>query len=219
MHPTFDEESQLAQSQFAHLKTTQPSTTASGITPGRALFDPAPPEDSPAVLDRPQRTRKPSARKAEASQSQPATSKSKGKGPANPTVKKPSGKNPGNASVATASSKYWITQRGTNSYYNHNSNAGYRYRHGGREHRRHQPRRPPQRRLRGRRERLCQPSDYRLGRRLCRPRHHAPLEPTNQITPQSNSRNSSVCLGNSGKIDSDNRATVCRSATGGRRPR
>jgi hypothetical protein len=83
MHPALDEESQLAPSQFAHLKTIQPSTTTSvsksmcslydllntlsqGITPGRALFDQAPSAEPPVVLNRSQRTRKPSARKAEA---------------------------------------------------------------------------------------------------------------------------------------------------------
>lgn len=78
--------SQLAPSQFAYLKTIEPQTTTSvsqyaclsrrllisllqGITPGRALLDPPSRDRSPPVLQRSQRVRKPSARKAEACES------------------------------------------------------------------------------------------------------------------------------------------------------
>ncbi|KAF8597529.1 hypothetical protein BDV93DRAFT_596573 [Ceratobasidium sp. AG-I] len=86
MSPVAEDASQLAPSQFAHLKTTQPTTTASGVTPGRALLDTPSPDNSTPVLERFQRSRKPSARKAEASQSQSSTLKHKGKGRAAVTV-------------------------------------------------------------------------------------------------------------------------------------
>ncbi|KAG9085004.1 hypothetical protein FRC06_003773, partial [Ceratobasidium sp. 370] len=71
MPPSSDEETQHIRtpSQFAHLKTTKPLTTASGVTPGRAIFDTPSPNHSPSpVLERSQRSRKPSSKKAQASQ-------------------------------------------------------------------------------------------------------------------------------------------------------
>ncbi|KAG8700488.1 hypothetical protein FRC08_004666 [Ceratobasidium sp. 394] len=77
-----DEETQHTRtpSQFAHLKPTEPLTTASGITPGRAVFDTPSPNRSPSpVLERSQRSRKPSSKKAEASQQNTTTSNPKPK--------------------------------------------------------------------------------------------------------------------------------------------
>ncbi|KAG8713805.1 hypothetical protein FRC08_012779 [Ceratobasidium sp. 394] len=69
-----------APSRFAHLKNTEPSTTASGVIPGQAAFDTPLPDQSPSPeLIRSQRTRKPTTKKLEASQSQASSSKSKSK--------------------------------------------------------------------------------------------------------------------------------------------
>ncbi|KAF8596469.1 hypothetical protein BDV93DRAFT_571914 [Ceratobasidium sp. AG-I] len=103
MSPAPDQTSQLAPSQFAHFKTVEPLTTASGIAPGRALLDPPSPNHSTPVLEQKQRARKPSARKAEASQVQTSTSKSKGKQAIKSTPKKPSRKNVGNTTSTRTS--------------------------------------------------------------------------------------------------------------------
>ncbi|KAG8732170.1 hypothetical protein FRC10_001171 [Ceratobasidium sp. 414] len=73
MAPALTEGSQHtpAPSQFARFKNTEPTTTTSGITPGRAAFDTPPPGRSPSPeLERSQRTRKPTTRKVESSQQQ-----------------------------------------------------------------------------------------------------------------------------------------------------
>ncbi|KAG8724615.1 hypothetical protein FRC09_016585 [Ceratobasidium sp. 395] len=112
MLPTLDESSQNTRtpSQFAHLKTTEPTTTASGVIPGRAAFDTPSPNQSPApALKRSDRSRKPSSRKLEsqpASATQPAsTAQPKSKQPAKTKATSKNGKHgaAGNANHASTS--------------------------------------------------------------------------------------------------------------------
>ncbi|KAG8796344.1 hypothetical protein FRC12_000061 [Ceratobasidium sp. 428] len=96
MSSTLDEGSQLAPSQFAYFKPTQPTTTASGITPGRALLDSPSPNHTPSPpLERSHRTRKPTTRKLEAvaNETQPNTSKSQPKKRTQTSTGKQNGKN------------------------------------------------------------------------------------------------------------------------------
>ncbi|QRV93710.1 hypothetical protein RhiJN_21728 [Ceratobasidium sp. AG-Ba] len=82
-HPP--EGSQLAPSQFAYFKPVQPSTTSSGIIPGQAPLDtPSPSRPPSPPLERSQRTRKPMARKIE------ATGKKNGKSAGKPSNSGPS---------------------------------------------------------------------------------------------------------------------------------
>ncbi|KAG8716752.1 hypothetical protein FRC08_008867 [Ceratobasidium sp. 394] len=67
-----------APSKFAHLKNTEPSTTASGVIPGQAAFDTPPPDRSPSPeLVRSQQSRRPTTKKQEGSQAVSSKSKSK----------------------------------------------------------------------------------------------------------------------------------------------
>ncbi|KAG9090861.1 hypothetical protein FS749_000224 [Ceratobasidium sp. UAMH 11750] len=104
MPPSSDEEflHTRTPSQFAHLKPAEPLTTASGVTPGQAIFDTPPPDCSPSpVLERSQRSRKPSSKKAEASQQ--GIKKSKPKQPTKITNKNGNHANAGGAGHASTS--------------------------------------------------------------------------------------------------------------------
>ncbi|QRW15416.1 LON domain serine protease [Ceratobasidium sp. AG-Ba] len=113
MHSSPNEVPELAPSQFAYFKTVQPTTTASGVVPGRAPLDTPPPGRTPSPpLERSQRSRKPSTRKLEgaASQGRPGTSKSQGKQRAQPSTSKLHNKKAGNASNAGTSRSATITE-------------------------------------------------------------------------------------------------------------
>ncbi|KAG8710722.1 hypothetical protein FRC08_016802 [Ceratobasidium sp. 394] len=96
-----------APSQFTRFKNTEPSTTASGVTPGRAIFDTPPPDRSPSPeLARSQRTRRPSTKKRESSQSQVShLSGSKSK-PAKTAYSNGNHPNPGNTGHLGASESF-----------------------------------------------------------------------------------------------------------------
>ncbi|KAG8769801.1 hypothetical protein FRC12_004730 [Ceratobasidium sp. 428] len=108
MPPAPSEVPQLAPSQFAYFKSTQPLTTASGVIPGRALFDSPLPNPSPSPpLEQSHRTRKPSTRKVEAESTQPSTSKSQ---PKTCTTGKQNGKNVKNTGKASTSKSAVISE-------------------------------------------------------------------------------------------------------------
>ncbi|KAF8597219.1 hypothetical protein BDV93DRAFT_37452 [Ceratobasidium sp. AG-I] len=136
MHPALENTFSPTPSRFAHLQTIEPLTTASGIIPGQALFDTPPTDNSPPLLERYHRTRKPTTRKIEASQSQPSTSKSKGKQPVKnaTTASKPSSKslrNAGNLSTSDSNADAGTQAAGTgedidqeDNHSNNNNNNG-----------------------------------------------------------------------------------------------
>ncbi|KAG8717882.1 hypothetical protein FRC09_013539 [Ceratobasidium sp. 395] len=106
MLPTLDEPSQntRTQSQFAHLKTTEPTTTASGVVPGRAAFDTPSPNRSPApALKWSDRSRKPSSRKLESQPASATQPKSKQPAKTKATSKNSKCTTPGNTNHASTS--------------------------------------------------------------------------------------------------------------------